>query len=234
MRDQTIAIQASRLTKAFGNRVVLRQIDLEVAEGEVVVFTGANGAGKTTLLRCLASLSRPTSGEVRWLGRSAGADPAARRLLGMVPHQSCLYPHLTVRENVVFAARMQGLADAGRRADEWLAAAGLGPHAHRLATHLSRGIRQRLALARALVHDPPIVLMDEPFSGLDGEAAGWLVDLLAAFRGRGRAVCLTTHDPEKLQNLAGRIFHLGYGQIEPAEPRPLVATQEGPGMARAA
>jgi ABC-type multidrug transport system ATPase subunit len=179
-------------------------------------------------------LTRPTSGEVRWFGRPAGADPAARRVLGMVPHQSCLYPHLTARENVLFAARMQGLADPGRRADEWLAAAGLGPHAHRLATHLSRGTRQRLALARALVHDPPIVLMDEPFAGLDAEAAGWLLDLLAAFRRRGRAVCLATHDPEKLQNLCGRVLQLRGGRIEPVESRLLGLMEVGPGAARAA
>ncbi len=234
MRDKTIAIEAGRLTKVFGNRVVLREVDLEVSEGEVVALTGANGAGKTTLLRCLASLTRPTSGEVRWFGCPAGADPATRRLVGMVPHQSCVYPHLTVRENVVFAARMQGLSEAGRRADAWIAAAGLHPHAHRLATHLSRGMRQRLALARALVHDPPIVLLDEPFSGLDSEAAGWLVDLLTGFRGRGRVVCLTTHDPDKLQGLAGRIFHLRSGRIEPPGPRRLVATEQDPGAARAA
>jgi len=234
MSDRTIAVQASRLTKVFGSRVVLRDVDLEAAEGEIVVLTGANGAGKTTLLRCLASLTRPTSGDVHWFGRPAGAEPAARRLVGMVPHQSCIYPHLTVRENVVFAARMQGLREAGRRADEWIAAAGLRPYAHRLATHLSRGMRRRVALARALVHDPPIVLMDEPFAGLDAEAAAWLVDLLAEFRGRSRVVCLATHDPDRLRSLAGRVFHLQSGRIEPPEPRRVVATGHDPGESLAA
>ncbi len=159
MTEQPPAISARRLSKRFGARRVLDAIELQVAAGQCVVLTGANGAGKTTLLRCLASLLRPSDGEVRWFGQSS-ADPAARRLIGMVAHETRLYPHLTLRENLVFAARMHDVAGPRRRADELLAAVGLAAHADRLPPALSRGMRQRAAVARAILHDPPILLLD--------------------------------------------------------------------------
>lgn len=213
MDERKIPIQTKGLSKSFGRRMVLRQIDFDVAEGECVALTGANGAGKTTLLRCLATVIRPNSGEVRWFGRLATADLSARRLVAMVAHESLLYPHLTLRENLVFAARMYGVSEPHQRADDWLRNAALNAHAHRLPVQISKGMRQRLAVARAMIHDPRIVLFDEPFSSLDQQGAGWLLELLRELRSRGCALCFATHDEQTVQQLADRVIELRSGQL---------------------
>jgi heme exporter protein A len=192
---------------------VLREVDLAVAEGQLVAITGANGAGKTTLLRCLGGLTRPAGGEVRWLGRLASADPSAKRLVGMASHESFVYPHLTARENLVFAARMYDLTDPDLHAGQWLRAVGLDGHADRLSAQFSKGMRQRLALARALMHQPRIVLLDEPFAGLDAEAADWLVNLLGELRAGCCTVCFATHDRQRAETLADRIVRLESGRL---------------------
>lgn len=214
MADQTTAIQVRGLSKAFGGRIVLRKLDLDVAEGERVALTGANGAGKTTLLRCLASVLRPTSGEVRWFGQSPVANPAARRLIAMVGHETRLYPHLTICENLIFAARMYGVSQPARRADQLLGSTGLRPYEHRFPARISQGMRQRVAIVRAMVHDPRILLLDEPFSGLDEEATGWLLGLLRDLRAQGRTVCFATHDRQQAERLADRVLHLCSGRAE--------------------
>ena len=216
MSEQPPAISARRLSKRFGARVVLDAIELQIAAGQCVALTGANGAGKTTLLRCLASLLRPSDGEVRWFGQSS-TEPAAKRLIGMVAHETRLYPHLTLRENLVFAARMHDVAGPRRRADELLAAVGLAAHAERLPPALSRGMRQRAAVARAILHDPPILLLDEPFAGLDAEGAGWLFDHLIDFRRGGGAVCMTLHDEGLAARLADAVLLLRGGRLGPAD-----------------
>lgn len=213
------AIEVRRLSKSFGQRLVLNEVDLAVAEGESVALEGANGAGKTTLLRCLASVIRPTAGSVRWFGRPAVGDPAARRLVGMVAHESRLYPHLTLRENLVFAARMYDVPKPLDRADELLADIGLCAHADRTPTELSRGMRQRLAVAQAVVHDPPILLLDEPFTGLDREGTNWLLRLLVDYRARRKTLCFALHDEERMQTLADRILELRLGRVKPREAR---------------
>jgi heme exporter protein A len=209
-----IAIEVRQLSKSFGHRLVLNEVDLDVAEGECVALEGANGAGKTTLLRCLSSVIRPTAGSVRWFGRPALGAPAARRLIGMVAHESRLYPHLTLRENLVFAARMYDLPKSLQRADELLADIGLRPHADRMPTELSRGMRQRLVVARAVVHDPPILLLDEPFTGLDAEGTNWLLRLLMNHRARGKTLCFALHDEERMQALADRVLELRRGRVK--------------------
>jgi heme exporter protein A len=213
MSHETVAIQVRQLSKGFGRRLVLDRVDLDVAAGETVVLTGGNGAGKTTLLRCLASIIRPGGGEVRWFGRPAAGDHRARRLLGMVAHQNRLYPHLSVRENLVFAARMCDVAGPRQRAEELLAQAGLERHAQRMPPELSHGLRQRLAVLRAVVHDPPILLLDEPFTGLDAEAAAWLFRLLFDLRGRGRTMVFVLHDEQAGLRLADRILELRQGRL---------------------
>ena len=212
MPTDTPAIRANRLSKLFGTRAVLNRLDLEVAEGESVALTGANGAGKTTLLRCLASILRPTDGEVYWFGRSAVSHPDAKRLIGVVAHESFLYPHLTLRENLVFAARMCDVRKPGDRADDLLQELSLHAHAHRFPTQISKGMRQRLAIARALVHDPPILLLDEPFSGLDTTGAAWLTGLLEDLHGRRRTVCFAMHDEARVRRLADRVLHIESGR----------------------
>jgi heme ABC exporter ATP-binding subunit CcmA len=206
--------------------MVLRPLDLDVTEGQTVALTGANGAGKTTLLRCLAGVLRPTSGQVRWFDLSAASSPGVRRLIGMVGHEGRLYPHLTLRENLVFFARMYDVPQPTRRSDQFLQSIGMTAHAHRFPERISHGMRRRLAIVRALVHDPPILLLDEPFSGLDEEATGWLLGLLRELRARGKTVCFTTHDPQKVESLADRLLHLSAGRVEETRVSGMVVFRE--------
>ena len=211
--DPSPPVRACGLTKHYGARTVLRQIDLELAAGRAVALRGGNGAGKTTLLRCLASLLRPTSGQVWWFGRAASESPALRRWVGMVAHESRLYPHLTLHENLLFVGRMYGVPEPAGRADQLLADAGLAAHGERLPGQVSRGMAQRVAVARALVHQPPILLLDEAFSGLDVDGHGWLMNTLSALRAGGCAICFTTHDPAVADQLADETWELHRGRL---------------------
>jgi ABC-type multidrug transport system ATPase subunit len=213
MIESQVALRAVQLSKAFGGRIVLDAACVEIASGECVALTGANGSGKTTLLGCLASSLRPDGGEVYWFGRRAGRDVALRRLIGIVAHESGLYSHLTLRENLVFAARMGGVSNIRNRVERWLDVAGLAPLADVVPTQLSRGMRQRLAVARALIHDPALLLLDEPFTSLDTEGAEWLVALLADLRDEGRTICFVTHEQEKIRRLAQRVLQLRDGKV---------------------
>ncbi len=213
MSNQSSAIQTLRLSKHFGGRRVLREIDLEIATGECVALTGSNGSGKTTLLRCLAAVARPTTGEVHWFGRPAAASPDQRRVVGLVAHENRLYAHLTVRENLIFAARMCAVIEPARRCDKLLEQTSLRSLADRQVRQISQGMRQRLALARSLIHDPPIVLLDEPFSGLDAASRDWLVGLLHELRADGHAICFSTHNEEDSQRLADRTWILRDGSL---------------------
>ena len=207
-------MEAHGVSKAFGRRSVLRAVECAVLEGECVALTGANGSGKTTLLRCLAGLLRPTAGRIAWFGRPAGGDPAARRLLGMVAHDTGLYPHLTLRENLLFAARMSDVPQPVVQADRWLAQTGLERRADDFPTQISRGMRQRLAIGRAVIHQPPILLLDEPFTGLDAAGSAWLLELLRDLHSSGRTICFVTHDQRPVAQLAQRVLHLEQGRLE--------------------
>jgi heme ABC exporter ATP-binding subunit CcmA len=213
MNEPQTAIRATRLSKAFDGRTVLDVVDLAIAAGECVALVGANGAGKTTLLACLASRLRPDAGEVHWFGRLVGRDVALHRNVGLVTHETGLYPHLTLRENLVFAARMSGIDAAPLLATQWLDVAGLTPQANALPTRLSRGMRQRLAIARALIHAPPLLLLDEPFTALDTAGVAWLQTLLADRHNRGHAICFVSHDRQKIGHLAQRVLELREGRV---------------------
>jgi heme exporter protein A len=213
MTAPSIAIEALRLAKILGRRAVLKAVDFRIAAGERVALVGANGAGKTTLLRCLASLARPSAGEVRWFGQPARGNPQGRRLLGLVAHDSLLYPYLTLYENLLFAARMCDVAEPRQRAEALLDGTGLRPHGHRLPAAVSRGMRQRVSIARALVHRPRILLLDEPFAGLDAEGVEWLVELLAGLGQAGRTVCFTAHDDAIIARLADRVLEVRSGRV---------------------
>jgi heme exporter protein A len=213
MMDPQTAIRTSQLSKAFGGRTVLAAVDLAIAPGQCVAITGANGAGKTTLLGCLASALRPDGGAVYWFGRPAGRDAALRRQIGLVAHETGLYSHLTARENLLFAARMTAADDPDGRAGRWLAWAELSRHAGAVPPRLSRGMRQRLAIARALIHDPPIVLLDEPFSSLDAAGSQWLSSLLADLRDRGHTICFVTHEEGQVRRSASRVLELCDGKV---------------------
>ena len=221
MTDSRIAIEVRRVSKRFGRRLVLDEIDLHVAAGESIVLTGPNGAGKTTLLRAMAGLVRPSSGEVLWFGEQTGGHHAGRRWIGMVAHEHRLYPHLTLRENLVFAARMCDVARPRQRAESLLETVGLLAHGDRLPPVLSKGMRQRLSLARALIHDPPVLLLDEPFEGLDVDAEQWLTGLLQELRREGRTLCFVLHDEAKTRQLADRVLDLRQGRLRQVTRAPL-------------
>jgi heme exporter protein A len=205
-------VHAESLGKAFGRSVVLRDLTLSVTAGETVAIFGPNGAGKSTMLRLLAGLTTPTGGSLRLLG----TDPASagvRGHIGLVAHQSFLYPDLTARENLLFYARMYGLEDAAARAETWLERVALIDVGDRPVRLFSRGMEQRLALARALLHDPEIVLLDEPWSGLDAAAADWLAGLLRELRGRKRTILVATHDFERGLAVATRVLIMHRGRV---------------------
>ncbi len=187
-------IETRNLIKAFGSKYALRGVDLRVMPGESVVLFGPNGAGKTTLVRILASLSRPSGGTVRigGLDLSSHAD-GIRRYLGVVSHAPLLYDSLTAEENLRFFAGLYGLAHPEKRIAEMLERVGLYARRGDLVRTYSRGMVQRLAIARALLHDPEVLLLDEPDTGLDPQAAEMLHDLLTELSGRRADVVETLH-----------------------------------------
>lgn len=215
-------IEAQGVTKAFGLRPVLRGVDLAVEDGEFLTLFGPNGAGKTTLLRILASLSRPTTGLARIAGYVLPQQAAAARgVLGIVSHQPLLYGELSAEENLRFYARMYGLNPAMRdaRIAEVIEAVGLSKRTYDLVRTFSRGMQQRLAIARATLHDPPVLLLDEPYTGLDQDAAAILDRVLREVAARGRTVLMTTHNVARGLALADRVAILSRGKIAHDAPR---------------
>jgi heme exporter protein A len=207
-------IEVRSLVKTFGLKPVLRGLNLHLEAGEFVALLGPNGAGKTTLLRILASLARPSLGEVRLAGhRLPGEAAAVRRILGVVSHQPLLYGDLTAEENLRFYARLYSLPQAKRRIDEILEMVGLDRRRRDRVREYSRGVQQRLAIGRAVLHDPLILLFDEPHTGLDQEASAMLDGVLRQVAGRGRTVLMTSHDLLRAADLASRIDVLSGGVI---------------------
>lgn len=206
------AITARRLVKRFGPVIALAGIDLDVPRGTVLAVLGPNGAGKSTLLRLLAGLARPTSGSLR-VGEAGGDRRRARGRVGYVAHATFLYPALTARENLVFAARLYGVPDPGARADALLAQLSLADVAHRPAGGFSRGMAQRLAIGRALVHGPEVVLLDEPYTGLDRAAAGTLTAEIRRLREGGRTLLLVTHELPRACEVADAALVLSRGEV---------------------
>lgn len=207
-------IATRALTKAFGYQSVLRGLDLDVAEGEFVALLGPNGTGKTTLLRIISGLTKPTFGAVTVAGHSTQqAAGEVRRLLGVVSHQPLLYTDLSAEENLRFYARMYSLREPGARIAEVLALVGLSARRRDPVRAYSRGMQQRLAIARAILHDPRVMLFDEPHTGLDPQAAAMLDGLLRDVAARGRTVLMTTHDLARALALASRIAILSKGTI---------------------
>jgi len=205
------AVAVEGLEKRFGPVVALAGLDFSVPAGSVLAVLGPNGAGKSTLLRLLAGLARPSAGRVRIGG--GGDRRRVRGRVGYVGHATFLYPNLTARENLVFAGRLYAVAEPARRADALLAEQGLEALAGRPAGSLSRGQAQRLAIARGLVHDPPVVLLDEPFTGLDPTSADRLGGRVRALAAAGRAVVLVTHDLAQAAALGDRALLLVRGRL---------------------
>ncbi len=212
-------IVARGLGKRFGGHVGLADVDLDVPAGEFLTIFGPNGAGKTTLIRCLATLARPTTGTVELLGVAlATADAGIRSRIGVVSHQSFLYGQLTARENLLFYARMFAVDDADDRVRAVADVVQLTDRLDDQVRTFSRGLVQRCAIARALVHEPEMLLFDEPFSGLDPLAAARLADMLRAAHEAGRTVVMTSHDLRRGIELADRVAVLRRGRLVHIQP----------------
>jgi len=207
-------IWVRKLVKRFGLKTVLKGMDFYVSEGEFVALLGPNGAGKTTLLRILASLSRPTLGDVRIAGRRLpGQAASVRRLLGVVSHQPLLYGDLTAEENLAFFARLYNVPEEKKRISEVLELVGLTARRRDLVRTFSRGMQQRLAIGRAVLHDPLVMLFDEPHTGLDQDACEMLDTVLRNVAARQRTVVMTSHDLARVSNLASRFDVLSRGVV---------------------
>ena len=222
------AISAVGLRKDYGDRSVLRGVDVSVPWGQTAVLFGTNGAGKTTLLRILAGLSRPDAGDVHIAGlRMRRSGGRARTQVGFVGHQTLLYNDLTCRENLVFYAKLYGVNRlSGRvdrlsggvdrrpgRVDHVLEQLNLADRADRRVRTLSHGMQKRLSVARAILHEPPVLLLDEPESGLDTDSVTALGDLLKDWAASGKSALLTTHSAEIGQAWADRVLTLERGRL---------------------
>ena len=207
-------IIVKKLVKRFGLKTVLRGVDFQVQPGEFVALLGPNGAGKTTFLRILASLSRPTLGEVNIAGYKLPHQAAqVRARLGVVSHLPLLYGDLSAEENLRFYARLYGLTDYQPRITEILEMVGLETRRRDLVRTFSRGMQQRLAIGRAILHDPDVMLFDEPYTGLDQDASSMLDDILKTVARQGRTVVMTSHDLYHAEKLATRFDILSRGVI---------------------
>jgi len=206
------AVIARDLAKRFGSTIGLDRIDLDIPTGSTMAILGPNGAGKSTLLRLIAGLARPSSGSLEVGGESAH-HRSARARVGFIGHATGLYPELTARENLIFAARLRGVANSGARAEEQLVEAGLTRAADRRTGGFSRGMAQRLSIAVGLIDEPEILLLDEPFTGLDRTASDRLVERLMALRQRDRTLVLVSHDVTLAARLADAAVVLRRGRI---------------------
>lgn len=199
-------IEVRHLTRRFGALTAVEDLSFSVGPGEVLGLLGPNGAGKTTTLRMLAALIPPSAGEAAVCGHRLGAeDPAVRRAIGLLTESPGLYDRLSARRNLLFHARLHGVADAGAQSEKYLRLLDLWDRRNDPAGALSRGMRQKLALARALLHEPPVLLLDEPTAGLDPRIAHLVRDLIDELRTRGRAIVVSTHNLAEAERLCDRV-----------------------------
>jgi heme exporter protein A len=214
MSDGAALIQTRDLVKAYGYRPVLKKLNFEVARGDFVALLGPNGSGKSTLLRLLCGLSKPTGGTITVGGWSLPHEAAAvRAQIGMVGHKSLLYEALTARENLHFFAHLYNLDASNGLAEEHIERVGLTKYADQPVRTYSRGMQQRLSIARALLHDPAVLLFDEPYTGLDQDAAALLDKLLVDAHHEGHTIIMSTHQLERAARLAARVVILSRGGI---------------------
>lgn len=213
-------ISVRKLIKRFGTKTVLRGVDFDVRAGEFVALLGPNGSGKTTFLRVLASLSRPTFGDVTVAGYKLPAQAAAvRARLGVVSHLPLLYGDLSAEENLQFFSRLYGITNPQLRITEVLELVGLDTRRKDLVRTFSRGMTQRLTIGRAILHDPQVILFDEPYTGLDQDASEMLDDVLRSVAKQGRTVVMTSHDLARAEDLATRFDVLSRGVIAASATR---------------
>ena len=208
------ALEVRNVTKFFGDLAALKEVTLDICCGESALLYGPNGAGKTTLLRMLASLARPSSGEVLFAGRNIEHDgTSSKSAIGFVSHATFLYGELTVRENLKFFGRLFGLSHLEKRIDSVLELFDIRARKDVFVRDLSRGLQQRASLARAFLHDPDFVILDEPFTGLDHESVKKLADLMLRLPEQGKALLFSTHDFEQGAAIASRLIALKAGRV---------------------
>lgn len=206
-------VSVTDLAKSYGATLALGGVSLSFAAGTTTVIRGANGSGKSTLLWLLATLARPTRGDIRYGRYTTAYADDLRRCIGFVAHQLQLYPGLSGRENLVLAAKLHGVHHAEARAAGLRDALGLGEYWDRPVRTYSRGQAQRVAVARALLHEPRLLLMDEPGTGLDTESTAELVTLVEREKRRGAIVVVVTHEAELSRMVADRVLHMDRGRI---------------------
>lgn len=207
------AIDVSKVSKVFGSRKALDKVTFDLPHGAFLSVFGPNGAGKTTLLRILATLSKPTSGSVAIDGLGLKDDPdAVRGRVGLISHAPMLYPDLTAEENLLFYAQLYGVENPQKRVLELLEAVGLKHRRMDVVRTFSRGMTQRVSIARALVNDPSVVLLDEPYAGLDPHAVEIFDELLASVR-QDRTFVMVSHDLEKGFAMASHVLVLARGRV---------------------
>jgi heme exporter protein A len=211
-------VETHRLAKTYGLSPILRDVDLRLLAGAGAFVIGGNGAGKSTLLRILAGLEAPSAGHALVFGQDTRKLAARyRRRLGMMAHQSYLYPNLTARENLEFFGELYSLADPRVSAENWLARVGLADVADARVRTFSRGMEQRLSAARAMLHEPALLLVDEPFASLDHEGAEVMASLIRAAIERGAAVIATAHAVPEIEGVEFAVYEISRGLLtEPA------------------
>jgi ABC-type multidrug transport system ATPase subunit len=204
------AVVLTEVTKLFGRFAALRAVTAEFAPARLYALLGDNGAGKSTLLRAIAGLTRPTRGEIRVLGASRIREVTAR--IGYMAHAPLLYDEMDALENLRYAARLYGIRDQAR-CEQAIRAVGLDPALKRRVGQYSQGMRQRISLARAMVNDPDLLLLDEPFSNVDIASAREMVRLLERMRSQGKTIFAVTHQPALLDPVADERVVMNAGQI---------------------
>ena len=209
-----LAIEAEKLTKAFGSRKAVDKVSFELPQGAFLSVFGPNGAGKTSLLRILSTLDRPTEGSAHLMGIDLAEDAdTAREHIGLISHNSMLYPDLSAEENLLFFAELYGVTNASARVDEMLRAVELSHRRKDAVSTFSRGMTQRLSIARALIHDPQVVFLDEPYSGLDPHAVEVFDELLSSQR-EGRTFVMVSHDLNRGFEMCTHALVLARGKVK--------------------
>jgi len=216
-------LKADGLVKRYGHINALRGIDLQVDRGDSIVLLGPNGAGKSTLLGVLAGRVRPTEGQVILQGEALGKSATARSLIGYLAHSSLLYQGLTARENLLFYGKLYGVEGPADRCDEMLNFMGLWERRDDKVGGFSRGMEQRLSIARSLLHDPQLILLDEPFSGLDYQSSRAFAHALRQLRDGRRTLIIATHDMAAVEDLGDRVTIMNRGRILHQEKIPVQA-----------
>lgn len=224
--SSTPAVTLHEVTRFFGRFAALRGVSGEFAASRLHVVLGENGAGKSTLLRAIAGLLRPSRGSLTVLGAARLRDVASQ--IGYMAHAALLYDELDAVENLAYFARLYGLRDGGRL-QEVIGMVGLDPDLKRRVGQYSQGMRQRLSLARAILNDPQLLLLDEPFSNVDVESAQHMVELLGAMRDAGKTILVVTHYPALLERVADESVRMHAGQIVGRGPG--ISAGAAPGMA---